>query len=179
VVNRKVFVAIDSDNVLYAVPHGWAADFMALLRLGRQLGVVVESAVYASRCNGPEKDCEQSIELKRMGFSRLVHRPLRNRPDGKRKSDVDVALALDVWEAALRGSMDTLILISGDSDFIPLVERLVIHGVEVYVVGPDTAMAKELGVAATQFCYASEVAGLLYECAPGFVTPGCEISQAA
>ena len=64
-----------------------------------------------------------------------------------------------------------IILVSGDSDFIPLVDRLVLHGVEVYVVGPDTAMAWELGVAATQFCYTSDVAGLLYECTPELVTP--------
>jgi len=179
VVNRKVFVAIDSDNVLYAVPRGWQADFMALLQLGHQLGMVVEAAVYASRSNGPEKDCEQSLELKRMGFSRLVHRPLRTRPDGKRKSDVDVAIALDVWEAALNGSMDTLILASGDSDFIPLVERLVLYGVEVYVVGPDAAMAWELAAVATQFCYSSDVAGLLYECAPELIAPAHELSQAA
>jgi uncharacterized LabA/DUF88 family protein len=177
--NRKVYVAIDSDNVLYAVPLGWQADFRAFLSLAQRLGVIVESAVYGSRCNGPEKDREQLIDLKRMGFTRLVSRPLRNRPDGIRKSDIDIAMAVDIWEAALNGSMDTLILASGDSDFIPLVERLVLRGVEVYVVGPDEATAWDLAVASTQFCYASEVDGLLHECAPESIAPDRELSHAA
>ena len=177
--NRNVYLAIDSDNVLYAVPRCWQADFTAFLNLAQRLGVIVESAVYGSRCNGPEKDREQQIELKRKGFTRLVSRPLRNRPDGNRKSDIDIAMAVDIWEAALNGRMDTLILASGDSDFIPLVERLVLRGVEVYVVGPDEATAWELAVASTQFCYASEVDGLLHECALEPIAPDQELAHAA
>lgn len=176
---RNVYLAIDSDNLLYSVPPGWQADFEALLNLARRLGVVAEASVYASRSNGLERDRELLIDLKRSGYTRLVSRPLRIRPDGNRKSDVDVALAVDVWEAALKGRVDTVILVSGDSDFVPLVERLVQRDLEVYVVGPDTATAWELAVAATQFCYASEVEGLLRECAGARLEAARDCAQAA
>src|SRR5207244_13424912 len=94
---------------------------------------------------------------------RSIIRPHRCRPDGTKQSDIDIAMTVDIWEAALRKRMDTLILVSGDSDFIPLVERLVQKGLEVYVVGPDGATAWELMIASIQFCHTSEVAGLVRE----------------
>lgn len=177
--NRNVYLAIDSDNLLYSVPSGWQVDYEALLNLARRLGVAIEAAVYASRSNGIEKDRENLLDLKRMGYTRLITRPLRLRPDGTRKSDVDVALAVDIWEAALAGRIDTVILVSGDSDFIPLVDRLVQRGLEVYLVGPDNATAWELAVAATQFCYASAVDGLLNEQPVETSTPVREHAHAA
>jgi uncharacterized LabA/DUF88 family protein len=160
---RNVYLAIDSENLLYSLDNNQHVDYEAAMNLARRLGTIVESAIYTSRGNGLEKEKDMLIDVKRMGYTRVISRPHRCRPDGTRKSDIDIAMTVDIWEAALRKRMDTLILVSGDSDFIPLVERLVQQGLEVYVIGPEGALAWELAIASTQFCHASEVAGLLQE----------------
>ena len=67
---------------------------------------------------------------------------------------------MDVWEAAVKNEVDIVVLLSGDSDFVPLVERLVERGVEVHVIGPDGGTAWELAIAATHFLYAGQLDGL-------------------
>jgi uncharacterized protein (TIGR00288 family) len=60
-------------------------------------------------------------------------------PCGK---SADVRIAITAVELASK--VDTIILMSGDSDFIPLVEHLKSHGVRVEVVGVSGFFSKEL-----------------------------------
>jgi hypothetical protein len=64
---------------------------------------------------------------------------------------------MPVWEAAVKKQTDVVVLLSGDSDFVPLVEHLQERGVEVHVIGPDRGTAWELAIAATHFLYASQL----------------------
>jgi uncharacterized LabA/DUF88 family protein len=102
------------------------------------------------------------IALKQAGFDRMVVRALRQRPDGQSKSDIDTVITMDVWEAAVKGEVDVVVLCSGDSDSVPLVERLVERGIPVHVIGPDRGTAWELIVAATRFHYASQLEGFIH-----------------
>lgn len=101
------------------------------------------------------------VALKSMGFNKVVARHLRERPGGTVKSDADISLAMDVWEVASRPSLRRVILASGDSDFLPLVERLVAKGIEVFVVGPERATAWELIVTATKFWNTAQIPGFV------------------
>jgi len=159
---QRVNLYVDAAN-LYgdAKANGERLDYAALLRYAGALGAVGEAAIYAVRCNGGEKDRGFLVALKQIGFTRVVARHARQRPDGQAKSDLDTVIAMDVWAAALQGEMTTTVLVSGDSDFVPLVERLVERGIPVYVIGPDRATAWEMIVAATKFLYASQVDGLV------------------
>ena len=51
--------------------------------------------------------------------------------------------------------------VSGDSDFVPLVEGITARGTPVCVIGPNGSTAWELKVAATHFVDARDVPGLL------------------
>lgn len=176
---RQIYLAVDSDNVCRSAPEGSQIDYQALLNLAGRLGAIAEAAIYTSRGTGSEQLKDRLVHLKGLGYTRVIYRPHRCRPDGTKKSDIDAAMIVDIYEAALRGRLDTLILVSGDSDFAPLVERLAQQGFEVYVVGPDAATAWELVVAATQFCYTSEVAGLIHQGKSDQPALAREIAQAA
>ncbi|HBY94326.1 MAG TPA: hypothetical protein DEP84_10260 [Chloroflexi bacterium] len=159
--SKRVFLAVDAANLFGALENGARPNYRALLEFGQRLGSLVKAAIYVPRNSGTDREKGLLLALKHMGFTRVIARHLRYRPDGRGKSDLDTAIILDIWEAALRQEIDTVILASGDSDFVPLVERLVDQGLEVYVVGPDRATAWELIVAATYFTYTAEVEGFV------------------
>jgi uncharacterized LabA/DUF88 family protein len=158
---KRVLLAVDSANLYCALDNGARLDYEGLLDFADSLGTLVQASIYVPRNHNGERDRGFLVALKRMGFTKVVARPYRQQPDGRNKSDLDISIALDIWEAALRNEMEAVILASGDSDFVPLVERLVDQGIDVYIIGPDRATAWELIVAATWFLNASEVDGLI------------------
>lgn len=50
--------------------------------------------------------------------------------------DVDVRLAVDATAAVVDGQLDTLILVSRDTDFKPVLERAAERGIETIAVAP-------------------------------------------
>ena len=162
--NRKrVLVADDAANLALDVrDNGSRINHEALLAYATGLGTVVQAGFYYPRNNGMERDRSQLIALKQAAaFTLLEVRPVRTRPDGTYKSDIDTVITMDVWEAAVKGTVEVVVLASGDSDFLPLVERLVAQGIETHVIGPDGATAIELAMAASTFAYTSQVPGLV------------------
>jgi hypothetical protein len=156
-------LAVDAANhTIDAKESGARMNYGVSLTYAARLGVIRQAGFYGVRCNGVgEKERQQLIALKQAGFNRMVVRPVRQRADGTNKSDIDTVIAMDVWEAAVKKEADIVVLLSGDSDFVPLVERLVERGVEIHVIGPDRGTAWELAIAATHFLYASQLEGLV------------------
>jgi uncharacterized LabA/DUF88 family protein len=166
--NRKrVWVVDDAANLAQGDP-GWRVNHAAILAYAARLGVIVQAGIYFPRYNGMERDRNQLIALKQAAeFTEMEVRPVRQRPDGTYKSDIDTVITMVAWGAAVTGMADVVVLASGDSDFVPLVEGLIQRGIEVHVIGPDNGTAIELAVAASCFVYASQVPGLV-EAGNGF-----------
>lgn len=157
----NVYLAVDAANLLYSTNKHMHVNYEVLLEFARRRGNLIESSIYVPRTSQAERDRRLLLSLKYAGYTRVISRPLRRRPDNAHKSDIDVALVIDVWEAALRQRMDVLILASGDSDFLPLLEQLNQRGITVDVIGPNQCTAWELIVASTHFCHTSDIDGLL------------------
>lgn len=65
-----------------------------------------------------------------------------NSPSTKREKGVDVALAIDATKRVLAGSVDVVVLVTGDGDFVPLARAVAKEGVLAMAVyfeydGPD------------------------------------------
>lgn len=86
--------------------------------------------------------------LSRLGYE-IKSKELRLRPDGTAKGDWDMGIAID--SIAIAPKLDTVVLVSGDGDFAPLVEMLKAHGCRVEVVSFRRSTAVELIDAATQY----------------------------
>lgn len=157
----NVYLAVDAANLLYSTNKHMQVNYEALIEFAQRRGHLIESSIYVPRASQSERDRGLLLSLKYAGYTRVISRSLRRRPDNAHKSDIDVALTIDVWEAALRCRMDVLILASGDSDFLPLIEQVNQRGIAVDVVGPNQCTAWELIVASTHFCNASDVDGLV------------------
>lgn len=160
---KQVLLAVDAANhAIDAKESGARMNYGVSLTYAAHHGVIKQAGFYGVRCNGVgERERQQLIALKQAGFNRMVVRPLRQRADGTNKSDIDTVIVMDVWEAVVQKETDIVVLLSGDSDFVPLVECLVERGVEVHVIGPDRGTAWELAIAATHFLYASQLEGLV------------------
>ena len=72
----------------------------------------------------------------------IVTKPVKMFADGTRKADLDLVLAVDVIRRI--ESMDVLALLSGDGDFVPVVDLVREKGVRVEVYAFVESMAEEL-----------------------------------
>jgi uncharacterized LabA/DUF88 family protein len=109
-------------------------------QLIRALAYVVES---------PDIDQSNFITMLRENGYEIKSKELRVRPDGSAKGDWDMGIAIDTISMADR--LDTIVLVSGDGDFVDLVECLKARGVRVEVYAFPYSTADELRVAANEF----------------------------
>jgi uncharacterized LabA/DUF88 family protein len=67
------------------------------------------------------------MSLALMGY-RVVTRPIKKLPDGSIKANMDMEMALEILDQA--PFLDEIVIVSGDSDFASLVNRLARMGKE-------------------------------------------------
>ena len=64
---------------------------------------------------------------------RVVSKPVRERLDGSIKANMDIEITLEIL--SMSGHLDEVILVSGDGDFVALVDWLSKQGKRVVVIG--------------------------------------------
>jgi uncharacterized LabA/DUF88 family protein len=79
----------------------------------------------------------------------IVTKPVKLFADGTRKADLDLVLAVDVIRRV--DSMDVMALLSGDGDFVPVVDLVREKGVRVEVYAFVESLAEELRLATDAF----------------------------
>ncbi len=152
--NERVALFIDFHNTRNALQrNGLQIDLVNLrnyLAEGRHL---VESFVYIATHPLPDQqqvDQEAQLRLRQHGFL-IQTKPGRLLPNGRLKCDFDLEMALDVQEFVARTRPDIVVLVTGDGDFTPLVERLRFRGIRVEVASVPGSIARSLQVMANGF----------------------------
>ena len=69
----------------------------------------------------------------------------------RRQKEVDILIAVDMMNHAVRQNMDRAVLLTGDRDFTPLVETLVQFGLTVHVAGDRRSTSDVLQAAADSY----------------------------
>jgi len=121
--DQRVAIFVDVQNVYHSAKNLYRArvNFKELLRMavsGRPLVRAVAYVVKSDTALGEESFFEA---LKQTGFE-LRLKDLQIYPDGSKKADWDIGMAIDA--VRLAASVDAVILVTGDGDFVPLVEYL-------------------------------------------------------
>ncbi len=129
---QRVGVFIDTQNLYHSAKNIYHArvNFGNVLKdsvAGRQL--VRARAYMVTTETGEEKAFMEA--LTKVGIEPKT-KDLQIFAGGAKKADWDVGLAVDAISASSK--LDTVILLTGDGDFIPLVEYLKVHGCQVEVV---------------------------------------------
>ncbi|NJM68711.1 MAG: NYN domain-containing protein [Scytonema sp. RU_4_4] len=131
--HQRIAIFIDGANLFYAAMHlNLEIDYTKLLRYltkGRQL---LRAYFYTGVDYTNEKQQGFLLWMSRNGY-RVVSKELIALPNGSKKADLDVEIAIDMM--TLARYCNTLVLLSGDGDLAYAVENITYRGVQVEVVG--------------------------------------------
>lgn len=147
---QRVAVFIDTQNLYHSAKNLFRArvNFGNVLKdsvAGRRL--VRARAYSVTTESGEEKGFFEA--LTKVGIE-MITKDLQIFYGGAKKADWDVGLAVDAIVASPK--VDTVILVTGDGDFIPLVEYLQIHaGCQVEVISFGRSTSGKLKEAADDF----------------------------
>ncbi len=126
----KIAVFIDYDNIEIGVKSTLKGEFNVgvVLDALKERGDIVAKFAYADW--GRHESAKRQMAENAV---QMVQRVISPRGD---KNGADINLALDALEVAFtHDHINAFAIVSGDSDFIPLVNRLKMYGKTVFVVG--------------------------------------------
>ena len=151
---QKIAMFVDVQNIWKTFGK---INYDALLKHVRRNHLVIRAAAFMSY--DPEDEGQHNFmrALSHLGY-RVVSKPIRRMPDGSIKGNTDLEFAIDA--ITLGRAVDIVVLVTGDGDFVRLVEALGYMGVRVEVIGPDTNTAIQLIYAADHYTNLSSVKGV-------------------
>lgn len=136
--SQRVGIFIDIQNLYHSAKHLYSArvNYRELIKeltadrpLIRAIGYVVKSETASGEASRPEGTRLASLTTEAAFFEALTKTGIELRikdlqifPGGMKKADWDVGMAVDAIRMA--NFLDVVILVTGDGDFIPLVEYL-------------------------------------------------------
>ena len=145
----RVGVFVDVQNMFYAAKdrYGRRVDYIKLLDL--IVGPRYLMGAYAYVVQIPEIDQAPFLSLLEHNGYTIKSKDLRLRGDGSAKGDWDVGIAVDV--VSMLGSLDVVILASGDGDFCPLADLVKQQDKRFEVVAFEHNTSMDLQQIADQF----------------------------
>jgi uncharacterized LabA/DUF88 family protein len=145
---ERVGIYVDVSNLYYAAVDtlGGTVDYRRIretLEAGRRVVRAVAFLVDS------EENLNQGFKsaIQDQGFQLQVRRLVR-RGDGSAKGNWDIGMALQIKEDVQRLDLDTVVLASGDGDFVDLFQELKPLGIRLEVLGVPGSIAHRLREAA-------------------------------
>jgi len=157
---RRVGVFVDVGNIYGSVRRAYGhtmVNYEALRDYLTTEGVIVTLTAFAAYDPAHEQQQQFLDRLAAQGF-RVVMKPIRRFADGSVKGDMDMEMAVEVLANAPH--LDQVVLVTGDGDFVPVVEYLARLGKIVRVIGPELYTAVELIRSCHQFISLGDVPGI-------------------
>ena len=146
---QRVGVFIDTQNLYHSARHLYKArvNFAKVLEEAVGGRTLVRAIAYVIATESGEES-NFFDALTKIGIETKV-KDLQIFADGAKKADWDVGIAIDAVKMAPK--LDTVIIASGDGDFIPLIEYLDTHGIQVEVISFGKSSSGKLKEAAHAF----------------------------
>jgi len=141
---ERVGVFVDVANLLYSARTlRMTIDFGKLLDFLRGNRRLVRAHAYCPTSPQPGDDQMFLQAVKGLGY-RITTKNYKTFASGAKKADMDLDLCMDVVRLVDGGAVDCIVLVSGDGDFIPMLDYCSDHGVRVEVVAFDESMSASL-----------------------------------
>ena len=146
---QRVGVFVDAQNMFYAAKHQYRAklNFQKLLEAITRDRQLVRAISYLVQ--SPDTDQSSFVAMLLQNGYEVKSKALRLRPDGSAKGDWDMGIAIDTMAMADR--LDVVALVTGDGDFVDLVNMLKAKGLRVEVYSFPYSTGEELKCACTEF----------------------------
>lgn len=148
--NQRVGIFIDVPNLYHSAKNLYRAkvNFKEVLKTaeaGRQL---IRALAYSIRTESGEE--QAFVEALTKAGIEVKLKDLQIFPGGMKKGDWDVGIAVDA--IALSNKLDTIVLVTGDGDFCPLVQYLkMVSGCQVEVIAFGRSASNHLKEVADDF----------------------------
>src|SRR6185312_8608543 len=141
--SQRVGIFIDTQNLYHSAKNLYKAkvNFGNVVKEALAGRVLIRAVAYVIRTEGEE---EKSFfeALNKIGIETKV-KDIRIFAGGAKKADWDIGMAIDA--IAMADRLDTVILATGDGDFVPLVEYLrYSSGIQVEVISFGKSSAGQL-----------------------------------
>ena len=146
---QRVAVFIDVQNMYHSAKNLYQAkvNFAEILKLAVSGRKLIRAFAYVVRTKtGEEKPFFEA--LIKLGMETRV-RDLQEFYGGMKKADWDVGITIDAVKSANKA--DVIILVSGDGDFLQLVEYLKNQGLRVEVIAFGRSASAKLKEVADEF----------------------------
>ncbi len=147
--DQRVSVFIDVQNLYHSAKnlHQSRVNFREIVKTAVTGRKLIRAFAYVVRTKtGEEKPFFDA--LTNLGIETRV-KDLQEYYGGLKKADWDVGIAVDAIKTS--ESVDAVVLVSGDGDFVPLVEYLQNHGKRVEVMAFGKSTSSRLREAADEF----------------------------
>jgi uncharacterized LabA/DUF88 family protein len=150
---QRVGVFIDTANLYHSAKHLYKSRVNFANVLAEAVGdrTLVRAIAYVVRTESGDETAFFDA-LTKIGIETKV-KDLQIFADGAKKADWDVGIAIDAVK--LSAKLDTVIIASGDGDYVPLIEYLESTGCQVEVISfgkSSSAKLKEAAHAFTDMC---------------------------
>ncbi|MEY4722918.1 MAG: hypothetical protein RLZZ324_431 [Candidatus Parcubacteria bacterium] len=143
--SQRVGVFMDVQNMYYSAKklYNSKVNFGAILETAVADRQLIRAIAYVVRATGDEGAFFEA--LKHRGLE-TKERPVQVFESGAKKADWDVGMTVDAIR--IGEILDVIVLVSGDGDFVELVDYLKHHGRQVEVIAfRETTSSKLVGVA--------------------------------
>jgi len=151
---QRVAIFVDVQNMYYSAKYQYngKVNFDKLLNETNKGRRLIRAIAYLVQTEEIDQSKFEEF-LYSLGYE-VKNKQLRTRPDGSAKGDWDMGIAIDAIAVGER--VDVVCLVSGDGDFVDLVEMLKGNGVRVEVYSFPSSTAEELQESATEYYDMSE-----------------------
>ncbi len=146
---QRIAVFLDVQNLYHSAKNLYNArvDFSKVVETAVSKRTLIRSFAYVIKTKtGEEKSFFEA--LINLGIEIRV-KDLQEFHGGLKKGDWDVGIAVDAIR--MSPTLDAIILVTGDGDFVPLVEYLKNRGKRVEVIGFERSASLKLKEAADEF----------------------------
>jgi len=154
-IEQRVGVLVDIQNMYYSakVLYKKKVNFKEILKTGVSGRKLIRAIAYGIKTiEGLEKNFFDALQ--KSGFE-VCTKDLQIFPGGAKKGDWDVGITVDAIKLA--GRLDVVVLVTGDGDYLPLVQYLQnTKGCRVEVIAFSESASGKLTEAADDFINLSE-----------------------
>lgn len=121
--DQRVAVLVDVQNLYYSAKYNYKAkvNFKSVLKEAVADRILTRAIAYVIKTDVVAKEKDFFEALNKSGFE-VKEKDLQIFPGGAKKGDWDIGITMDAIRLAKK--VDSIILVSGDGDYIPVVKYL-------------------------------------------------------